>query len=175
MIIIINDIISSVNHNISFECIAIGIFKPEEAHRMYHEYLDQLQFADELGFDGVCVNEHHQTAYGMMPSPIVMASILARQTKRARLLTLGYPIANRVDPVRVAEEYGDLLFVLANLARHLKLDPEAALRAANGKFSCRFKAIEAALAAKGKKPEDATLAEMEALWAAAKKTEREPV
>ena len=53
--------------------------------------------------------------------------------------------------------------------------PEAALRAANGKFSCRFKAIEAALAAKGKKPEDATLAEMEALWAAAKKTEREPV
>jgi MazG family protein len=75
-------------------------------------------------------------------------------------------------PERVAEEYGDLLFVMANLARHLKLDPEAALRAANAKFIRRFRSIEAALATQGRKPEDATLAEMEALWLKAKDAEK---
>jgi ATP diphosphatase len=66
------------------------------------------------------------------------------------------------------EEVGDLLFVVANLARHLKVDPEAALRAANAKFTRRFHHIEAALAAKGVKPGDASLEEMEALWQEAK-------
>jgi ATP diphosphatase len=72
---------------------------------------------------------------------------------------------------KVAEEYGDMLFVMANLARHMKLDPEDALRAANAKFVRRFKVIEAGLHARGKKPEDATLEEMEALWQEAKKSE----
>ncbi len=66
------------------------------------------------------------------------------------------------------EEIGDLLFVVANLARHLKVDPEAALRAANAKFTRRFRHIETALAAKGVKPGDASLEEMEALWQEAK-------
>jgi nucleoside triphosphate diphosphatase len=73
---------------------------------------------------------------------------------------------------RVAEEYGDLVFVVANLARHLKLDPEAALRAANAKFIRRFEAIEAALAAQGRTPAGSNLAEMDALWDAAKRAER---
>jgi ATP diphosphatase len=73
---------------------------------------------------------------------------------------------------RLAEEYGDLMFVMANLARHLKLDPEAALRAANAKFTRRFEAIEAALAAEGRSPRGATLAEMDALWDGAKRAER---
>ncbi|MEL6317367.1 MAG: nucleoside triphosphate pyrophosphohydrolase [Pseudomonadota bacterium] len=71
------------------------------------------------------------------------------------------------------EEYGDLLFVMSNLGRHLRLDPEAALAAANAKFSRRFRAIEAALAAQGRRPEDASLEEMEALWTAAKRRERD--
>jgi len=71
----------------------------------------------------------------------------------------------------VAEEFGDLLFAMANLARHLKLDPEDALRAANAKFVRRFKAIEAGLAAKGRTLDEATLEEMEALWQEAKRTE----
>jgi ATP diphosphatase len=66
------------------------------------------------------------------------------------------------------EELGDLLFVVANLARHLKVDPEAALRAANAKFTRRFHHIEAALAARGSSPAVASLAEMEALWQDAK-------
>ncbi len=70
------------------------------------------------------------------------------------------------------EEYGDLLFVMANLARHLQIDPEAALRAANDKFVRRFRFIEAALAEQGRRPEDSDLAEMDALWDAAKLAER---
>ncbi|OWJ78347.1 nucleoside triphosphate pyrophosphohydrolase [Haematobacter missouriensis] len=72
----------------------------------------------------------------------------------------------------VEEEFGDLLFVMANLARHLKVDPEAALRAANAKFSRRFAAIEAGLARDGRRPEDASLEEMEALWTEAKRAEK---
>jgi MazG family protein len=72
---------------------------------------------------------------------------------------------------RVAEELGDLLFVMANIARHLQVDPEAALRGANAKFSRRFKSIEAALAQEGRRPEDSTLEEMDALWDAAKAAE----
>jgi ATP diphosphatase len=70
------------------------------------------------------------------------------------------------------EEFGDLLFVIANLARHLGIDPEGALRAANDKFVRRFAFIEAALAARGRRPEESDLAEMEALWNAAKRAER---
>jgi ATP diphosphatase len=68
----------------------------------------------------------------------------------------------------VAEEYGDLMFVMANLARHLGIDAEAALRGANAKFTRRFEAIEAALAAEGRTPAQSDLAEMDALWDAAK-------
>jgi len=75
-------------------------------------------------------------------------------------------------PAEVAEEMGDLLFVMANLARHLDVDPEAALRAANAKFTRRFAAIEDALAAQGRTPAQSDLAEMDALWDAAKAAER---
>jgi ATP diphosphatase len=71
-----------------------------------------------------------------------------------------------------AEEVGDLLFAVVNLARHLKIDPEAALRQTNLKFERRFAAIERALTARGKAPRDATLAEMDALWDEAKAAER---
>lgn len=64
----------------------------------------------------------------------------------------------------MAEEFGDLLFVVANLARHLHIDPEAALRAANAKFTRRFRGVEARLKARGKRPENSDLAEMDALW-----------
>jgi ATP diphosphatase len=72
---------------------------------------------------------------------------------------------------KVAGEIGDLLFAVVNLARHLDVDPETALRTTNLKFERRFGAIEDALAAAGKTPSDATLAEMDALWDAAKAAE----
>jgi len=80
---------------------------------------------------------------------------------------------DRAETEKAAAEVGDLLFAVVNLARHLNADPEAVLRATNAKFERRFTAIEAALAAQGKKPQDATLAEMDALWDAAKNAERE--
>lgn len=64
----------------------------------------------------------------------------------------------------VEEEFGDLMFVMANLGRHLGVEPEAALRRANAKFIRRFEGVEAKLAARGKRPEDSDLAEMDALW-----------
>ena len=76
------------------------------------------------------------------------------------------------DRAHIEEEYGDLMFVLANLARHLKVDPEAALRGANTKFNRRFRGIEAALKADARRPEDATLAEMDALWDQMKRAEK---
>jgi ATP diphosphatase len=69
-------------------------------------------------------------------------------------------------------EIGDLLFAVVNLARHLAADPETVLRATNQKFERRFGAIEQALAARGKRPQDATLAEMDALWDEAKAAEK---
>ncbi|KEO59334.1 nucleoside triphosphate pyrophosphohydrolase [Thioclava indica] len=71
---------------------------------------------------------------------------------------------DELGPDELAEEYGDLLFVMVNLGRHLGLDPEAALRAANSKFTRRFNYIENELQARGKAPKDSDLAEMDALW-----------
>ncbi len=76
------------------------------------------------------------------------------------------------DPARLEDEVGDMLFVLANLARKLGLDPEAALHRANRKFTRRFAAVETTLAAAGATPQEAGLAAMEAAWAAAKVAER---
>ncbi|NKB50206.1 MAG: nucleoside triphosphate pyrophosphohydrolase, partial [Alphaproteobacteria bacterium] len=69
---------------------------------------------------------------------------------------------------RLSDEAGDLLFSCVNVLRHLKVDPEASLRAANAKFEHRFRGVEAALAAEDRQPHDADLAELEALWQQAK-------
>lgn len=88
------------------------------------------------------------------------------------MLELSAEIAKGGDPDRLEDEMGDLLFVYANLARHMKIDPEAALRRANAKFRRRFGRIEEKLAAAGKRPEESTLEEMDALWNEAKREER---
>ncbi len=75
--------------------------------------------------------------------------------------------------VEVEEEFGDLMFVMANLGRHLGVEPEAALRRANAKFIRRFEGVEAKLSQRGKRPEDSDLAEMDALWDAVKADERD--
>ncbi|MFC8667634.1 LLM class flavin-dependent oxidoreductase [Streptomyces sp. NPDC057199] len=79
-------------------------FDPELGSALYNEYLDQLEYAEEIGFDGVCINEHHQTAYGIMPSPNVIAAMLARRTEHIKIGILGNAIAVRDNPLRVAEE-----------------------------------------------------------------------
>jgi alkanesulfonate monooxygenase SsuD/methylene tetrahydromethanopterin reductase-like flavin-dependent oxidoreductase (luciferase family) len=79
------------------------LIDPRVAADLWHNYLDQWQYADELGMD-VMVNEHHATATCMNATAPLIAAILARVTKNAEILMLGNPIANRRDPVRVAEE-----------------------------------------------------------------------
>jgi nucleoside triphosphate diphosphatase len=97
------------------------------------------------------------------------ADVLAKLDEEAAELAAEIGCADRD---RMEEEYGDLLFVLTNLARHLEVDPEASLRRANAKFERRFRAVEEGLRAQGRRPEDATLAEMDALWDRAKAAEK---
>ena len=80
-------------------------FDPVKGHRLYNRYLDELELCLELGFDGVAVNEHHQTAYGLMPSPIVTASALARRTSTGRIAILGNAFCLRDNPLGLAEEH----------------------------------------------------------------------
>jgi ATP diphosphatase len=85
-----------------------------------------------------------------------------------KLVEEAQEVAQAKNPEHLEEEFGDLLFVMANLGRHLDVDPEKALRAANAKFTRRFKYIEKSLAADGRHPSDSTLEEMDALWDEAK-------
>lgn len=97
------------------------------------------------------------------------AAVLDKLEEEAAELRAELPGADRA---RLADELGDLLFVLANLARKLDLDPEACLAGANAKFERRFGAVERSLAAEGKAPQDVDLTTMEAAWVAAKAAER---
>ena len=82
-----------------------SLFDPRAGTAHYNRYIDELLYAEELGFDGVCVNEHHQNAYGTMPSPNLIASILARLTKRVRIAVVGNALPLYDPPTRVAEEF----------------------------------------------------------------------
>ncbi|MEJ3669244.1 nucleoside triphosphate pyrophosphohydrolase [Stutzerimonas stutzeri] len=127
-----------------------------------------------------------------VPSALPALSRAAKLQKRAAQVGFDWPEALPVvdkvreeldevleamsenDPQAIAEELGDLLFVVVNLARHLKVDPENALRAANGKFERRFRFIEQALRDAGRSIENCDLEELDALWGEAKKAERSP-
>jgi alkanesulfonate monooxygenase SsuD/methylene tetrahydromethanopterin reductase-like flavin-dependent oxidoreductase (luciferase family) len=84
------------------------LYDPRRGHQVYNEYLDQLEFAETMGFDALGVNEHHANAYGLMPSPNIMAAALARRTSKAALMVLGDSIALYNPPLRVAEEFAML-------------------------------------------------------------------
>ncbi len=80
------------------------VYDPVVGNAVYHEYMDELEFADQVGFDGICVNEHHQNGYGLMPSPNLIAATLARRTRNAKLVVMGNSVALYNPPIRVAEE-----------------------------------------------------------------------
>lgn len=79
-------------------------FDPSKGQALYERYLGELEHAAELGFDGICFNEHHQTAYGLMPAPNIIAAMLARRTKDVKLAILGNALSLRDHPLRIAEE-----------------------------------------------------------------------
>ncbi len=107
--------------------------------------------AAEVGFD--------------WPSPINVVEKIAEEAAELA------EASEAEDGAKITEEFGDLLFAFANLARHLKIDPEASLRVANTKFVRRFKVIEDGLRARGKSLGEASLEDMEALWNEAKRGE----
>ncbi len=85
-----------------------ALFDATKAHAMYNDFMDELEAAAELGFDGICVNEHHQNGYGLMPSPNLIASSLARRTRDAAICVMGNSLALYNPPTRVAEEFAML-------------------------------------------------------------------
>jgi alkanesulfonate monooxygenase SsuD/methylene tetrahydromethanopterin reductase-like flavin-dependent oxidoreductase (luciferase family) len=82
-----------------------ALFDPVKGGELYNEYINTLIYAEEIGFDGVCVNEHHQNAYGLMPSPNLIAAVLARQTTRVKIAVIGNALPLYNPPTRVAEEF----------------------------------------------------------------------
>lgn len=86
-----------------------ALYDPAVGHRVYNEYIDQLEYVASVGFDGVGINEHHSNAYGLMPSPNLIASTLARSTSDAAIVVLGDSVALYNPPIRVAEEMADRL------------------------------------------------------------------
>ncbi|MBM4001846.1 MAG: LLM class flavin-dependent oxidoreductase [Planctomycetes bacterium] len=92
-------------HASAWTWIPNALYDPAHGGTLYNRYLDELVLADRLGFDGVCVNEHHQNAYGLMPSPNLMGAILARQTRNVKIAVIGNALPLYNPPTRVAEEF----------------------------------------------------------------------
>ena len=85
-----------------------SLFDRDKARGLYQEYIAEMVYADELGFDGLVLNEHHQNIYGLMPSPNLIAAALSQRTSRARIVVLGNLLPLALRPQRVAEEYAML-------------------------------------------------------------------
>ncbi len=83
-------------------------FDPDKARGLYQEYLDELVHADEMGYDGVVLNEHHQNIYGLMPAPNLLAAALTPRMKNGKIVVLGNLVPLHFRPLRVAEEYAML-------------------------------------------------------------------
>lgn len=83
-----------------------SLFSPERAHHMYNAFMDEMEFAADVGFDAICCNEHHSNGYGLMPSPNLIASSLARRANpNTMLCVMGNSLALYNPPTRVAEEF----------------------------------------------------------------------
>lgn len=89
------------------------LYDPERGADDYQGHIDNMVYAEELGFDGISVNEHHQTAYGLMPAPNIIASMLVARTQRAKICILGRALPITENPLTIAEEFA----MLDNLSR----------------------------------------------------------
>lgn len=90
-----------------------SLYDPVKGHELYREYINTLAYAEELGFDGICVNEHHQNAYGLMPSPNIIAGALTQRTQKCKIAVIGNALPLYNPPQRVAEEFA-MLDVMSN-------------------------------------------------------------
>lgn len=84
------------------------LFDPQQGPEVYHRYINQLAYADQFGFDGVVINEHPQNAYGIMPSPNLIAAALSQRIQKARVMVLGNGLPLYDVPLKIAEEFAML-------------------------------------------------------------------
>ena len=89
------------------------LYDPKKGADEYHSYIEQLVYAEKLGFDVIAVNEHHQTAYGLMPAPNVIAANLIARTSKAKIAIIGRALPLVNNPVNIAEEFA----MLDNMSR----------------------------------------------------------
>jgi alkanesulfonate monooxygenase SsuD/methylene tetrahydromethanopterin reductase-like flavin-dependent oxidoreductase (luciferase family) len=101
------------NYDSAWVWVPNTLYDPVKGRDLYEAYIDTLVMAEDLGFDGVCVNEHHQNAYGLMPSPNLIAAALTQRTKRMKIVVIGNALPMYNPPQRVAEEFA-MLDLLSN-------------------------------------------------------------
>jgi alkanesulfonate monooxygenase SsuD/methylene tetrahydromethanopterin reductase-like flavin-dependent oxidoreductase (luciferase family) len=107
------DLAAASKHRSSWVVLPNSLYDPEKGADEYESYIDMLASAEALGFDGIGVNEHHQTAYGLMPAPNLIASALIQRTKKVKIAILGRALPIVGNPLYIAEE----LAMLDNLSR----------------------------------------------------------
>src|ERR671911_353382 len=95
-------------HETGWVTVPNSLWDNKKARGLYQEYIDQLAYADELDYDGMVLNEHHQNIYGLMPSPNLIAAALTQRTSRGKIIVLGNLLPLHMNPMRVAEEYAML-------------------------------------------------------------------
>jgi len=92
-------------HDSGWVTVPNALWDKDRARGLYNEFIDQLVYADELGFDGMVLNEHHQNIYGLMPSPNIIAAALTQKTRHGKIVVLGNLLPLHANPLRIAEEY----------------------------------------------------------------------
>jgi len=102
------DLEAAKNYRSAWVVLPNSFYDPEKGAAEYDSYLDQLTYAEELGFDAIGVNEHHQTAYGLMPAPNLIASALIQRTKKVQIAVLGRALPLVSNPINIAEEFAML-------------------------------------------------------------------
>ena len=93
------------NHESGWVTVPNKLWDYKKTKGIYQEYIDQLVYADEIGFDGMVLNEHHQNIYGLMPSPNMIAAALTQRTKNGKIVILANLPPMYLNPLRIAEEY----------------------------------------------------------------------
>jgi alkanesulfonate monooxygenase SsuD/methylene tetrahydromethanopterin reductase-like flavin-dependent oxidoreductase (luciferase family) len=102
------DFAERAKHRSAWVVLPNALYDPKKGAREYRSYIDQLAYAEQLGFDVIAVNEHHQTAYGMMPAPNLIASALIQRTSKAKIAILGRALPLVGNPLTIAEEFAML-------------------------------------------------------------------
>jgi len=98
------DLVEAAKHRSAWVVLPNSLYDPEKGADEYESHISSLVYAEELGFDGIAVNEHHQTAYGIMPAPNLIASALIQRTKRVKIAIIGRALPLVNNPLYIAEE-----------------------------------------------------------------------